>query len=98
MRVPPVQRDSIEKHYIGLRVRWVVALSTFSRISQDEVMLHADTLPERDTLECHARPDDVACLLHVPEGGAFILEGTLHSVSWAFCTLHDCTAVLLQKD
>ncbi len=96
-RVPPVQRDSIEKHYIGLRVRWVVALTSYTEISNGEVMLHADTLPEKQTLECHARPEDVACLLHVPEGGEFLLEGTLDLVGIAFCILKDCSASLISQ-
>jgi hypothetical protein len=94
MRVPPLQRDSIARHYLGLRVRWQVSLCSCDYSSPEWVLLHAESIPEGHMMECHARPEDVACLLQLPAGGVFVVEGTLHRADRSFCILHDCKASL----
>lgn len=97
MRVPPAQRDSIEKHYIGLRVRWLVSLDSVSRIGENDVMIHARLVSGRTVVECNGLPSDVECLLHVPEGGEFYVEGTLHLIGSGLCIINDGAADIPQK-
>lgn len=99
MAASPFQQDAIEALYIGKRVRWRATLDSVSRFRPDSdgAFLHASTVPGGYALECHAKIDDLECLMHLPKDSEFWLEGTIESVSRHLSSLKDCKASLIDE-
>ncbi len=89
---PPLQRDSIERSFIGVRVIWTGKLSSAYRLGDKvRITLSIGSMLSDVRARCEAVPSDCHDLLAAPEGTVVTVRGTITDASSGSAELGNCT-------